>query len=691
MIPQTSGTLGDRLDAAFTMVGAPALLVGMDTPQLEPHDVDAAIAALGDPSCDAVLGPAVDGGYWAIGFARPVRGAFRDVPMSTAETFRVQYQRLGTLGLRTTLLPVMRDVDDFGDALEVARLAPDHSVRARAVRRPRSERPRGERSSMTALACLRTADGTLAAAGDAWLAPATNADQAALRRVSAPVLDIGCGPGRHVVALGELGIPVLGIDVTHIALSAARARGALVLERSVFGRVPGAGRWGSALLLDGNLGIGADPAFLLRRVGGAPPPGRHDDRRTGPARHAHVGAARALRGIGCGRAVVPLGERRGGPHRGTRRRRATRRRRTVVSQRSVVRLSHRPRAMTAIRERIHFESRIRNERVAAILGIALGVTFSVCFATGLYSHFLQDQPSWFTAPARPAGLYRFTQGLHVATGLASIPLLFAKLWSVFPKLFAWPPFSGVAQALERLALIPLVGGAVFQLFSGVANINLWYPWPFNFRTSHYWIAWVTIGALIVHIGAKCGHHPHRTRPAGRATRRSPLDDPAAQDRRLFLATVFGASGLLTLLTVGQTARPLARLALLAPRRPDVGPQGFPINRTAAAAGVVTSARDPSYRLVVEGRVKNPLSLSLDDLAALPQHDATLPDRVCRRVECLEALDRCTRARPPPHGGGRRRRAGHRAFAATPARVQVVRARRHPGPRRRHAARAPSRR
>ncbi len=119
---------------------------------------------------------------------------------------------------------------------------------------------------MTAVACLRSADGTLAAAGDAWLAPATNADQAALRRVSAPVLDIGCGPGRHVVALGELGIPVLGIDVTHVALAAARARGALVLERSVFGRVPGAGRWGSALLLDGNLGIGADPAFLLRRV-----------------------------------------------------------------------------------------------------------------------------------------------------------------------------------------------------------------------------------------------------------------------------------------------------------------------------------------------------------------------------------------------------------------------------------------
>ncbi len=133
VVPQTSGTLGDRLDAAFTVVGAPALLVGMDTPQLEADDVSDAIAALDEPSCDAVLGPAVDGGYWAIGFAPPVRGAFSDVPMSTAETFRVQYLRLATLGLRTTLLPIMRDVDNFGDALEVARLAPATRM-ARAVR-----------------------------------------------------------------------------------------------------------------------------------------------------------------------------------------------------------------------------------------------------------------------------------------------------------------------------------------------------------------------------------------------------------------------------------------------------------------------------------------------------------------------------------------------------------------------------
>ena len=101
------------------------------------------------------------------------------------------------------------------------------------------------------------------------------------------------------------------------------------------------------------------------------------------------------------------------------------------------------------------------------------------------------------------------------------------------------------------------------------------------------------------------------------------------ERRNFLITVFGTGGLLALLTVGQTASPLERLALLAPRRPSVGPQGFPVNRTAAGVGVLEQARDPDFRLVVEGRVRHPLELSRDELAALPQHTATLP------IVCVE--------------------------------------------------------
>ena len=97
-------------------------------------------------------------------------------------------------------------------------------------------------------------------------------------------------------------------------------------------------------------------------------------------------------------------------------------------------------------------------KTAAVLGIALGISFTVCFCTGLLSHLIQHPPGWFLWPSRPAGFYRITQGLHVATGIAAIPLLLAKLWTVFPRLFLWPPVENVAHALERLSLLPLVGG-----------------------------------------------------------------------------------------------------------------------------------------------------------------------------------------------------------------------------------------
>jgi SAM-dependent methyltransferase len=80
------------------------------------------------------------------------------------------------------------------------------------------------------------------------------------------VLDIGCGPARHTLALLESGVMAMGIDITLAALELARVAGAAVLERDVFDRVPAAGRWETALLLDGNLGIGGDPVALLARV-----------------------------------------------------------------------------------------------------------------------------------------------------------------------------------------------------------------------------------------------------------------------------------------------------------------------------------------------------------------------------------------------------------------------------------------
>jgi DMSO/TMAO reductase YedYZ molybdopterin-dependent catalytic subunit len=86
---------------------------------------------------------------------------------------------------------------------------------------------------------------------------------------------------------------------------------------------------------------------------------------------------------------------------------------------------------------------------------------------------------------------------------------------------------------------------------------------------------------------------------------------------------------LTLTTAGQTVSPLRRLTLLSPRRPGIRPQGLPVNKSAAAAGVLEAAADPAYRLVVGGQVDRPLSLSLEDLRRLPQHEASLP------IACVE--------------------------------------------------------
>jgi DMSO/TMAO reductase YedYZ molybdopterin-dependent catalytic subunit len=274
-----------------------------------------------------------------------------------------------------------------------------------------------------------------------------------------------------------------------------------------------------------------------------------------------------------------------------------------------------------------FTSSLHSERTATWLGLALGVLFSVCFVTGFLSHLIQHPPGWFEWPSRPAGLYRVTQGLHVATGLASIPVLLAKLWTVYPRLWTWPPVRDVLHLVERISLFPLVAGSIFLLFTGVANIGLWYPWRFSFPAGHYSAAWITIGAMIVHVGAKWAIIRTELIPEPRKLPHARIADRAS--RRHFLALVAGLAGGVTITTVGQTLRPLNPLALLAPRRPDVGPQGFPVNKAASGAGVLEAARDPRYRLTVEGAVTQPLSFTLSELRALPQHEATLP------ISCVE--------------------------------------------------------
>jgi SAM-dependent methyltransferase len=99
-----------------------------------------------------------------------------------------------------------------------------------------------------------------------WRAAADVADALLLDRCSGPTLDIGCGPGRLTVALGARGVPVLGVDVSPVAVRLTRRGGGAALQRDVFGRMPGIGRWRHTLLADGNIGIGGDPFALLDRV-----------------------------------------------------------------------------------------------------------------------------------------------------------------------------------------------------------------------------------------------------------------------------------------------------------------------------------------------------------------------------------------------------------------------------------------
>ena len=101
---------------------------------------------------------------------------------------------------------------------------------------------------------------------DRWCSPASPDERRLLREVRGPVLDIGCGPGRLVEALRERGVEVLGIDAAPTAISRARAHGRHVVQRSVFDPLPAEGTWSTALLFDGNIGIGGDPARLLTRV-----------------------------------------------------------------------------------------------------------------------------------------------------------------------------------------------------------------------------------------------------------------------------------------------------------------------------------------------------------------------------------------------------------------------------------------
>lgn len=272
-----------------------------------------------------------------------------------------------------------------------------------------------------------------------------------------------------------------------------------------------------------------------------------------------------------------------------------------------------------------FRSPLHHPGVATVLGRWLGTTVVLCFLTGLYSHFLQDTPSWLPVPSRPANLYRVTQGLHVISGTLAVPLLLAKLWTVYPKLFAKPDLKAVGQLIERLSILVLVSAMAVELFIGFVNTLQWYPWPFPFRQTHYALAWIVVGALLVHLAVKLPLIRAHWRRTPEPVPESLPPEVTGLTRRGLFRTVAGAAALVGVTTAGQSLTPLGSVAVLAPRKPGIGPQGLPVNRTAEAAGV--TGIDANWRFTIAG--PRQLSYTLEELRALPQTRSALP------IACVE--------------------------------------------------------
>lgn len=277
VVDQPDGDLSTRLAAAFRGAAAAdagrvdgprcRLLIGMDTPQVTP-----ALLRTSWEGADAVLGLTPDGGFWAIGLAGVDPDlCFSGIPMSTPRTGAAQLNRLVELGLDVKLLPPLRDVDEPADAEAVAYHHPDlgFSVLHRQLLDRRPEQPADRLFDRAYLGGpLRSDGGTedvLAIDVARWSGAADAVDQLIVSRCEAPVLDLGCGPGRLVRAVTDTGRPALGIDSSAAAVELCQRRGAPALRARVEDPLPAEGRWGTVLLIDGNIGIGGDVSRLLNR------------------------------------------------------------------------------------------------------------------------------------------------------------------------------------------------------------------------------------------------------------------------------------------------------------------------------------------------------------------------------------------------------------------------------------------
>ena len=275
-----------------------------------------------------------------------------------------------------------------------------------------------------------------------------------------------------------------------------------------------------------------------------------------------------------------------------------------------------------------FASPLRSTALTARVGVCLGIAFGICFLTGLLSHFLQHPlfGAW-RAPTAPASIYRVSQAVHVTIGVAAIPLLVVKLWSVAPKFWRRPLFGGLVDGLERLSILALVAAGTFQLLTGLLNTAEFYAWTFFFTTVHYAVAWVAIGAIVLHIAVKlpwirAGLGAPLWNPSDAP---APVDDssaPRALSRRGVLGLAGGGAALAAVTTVGDKVPLFAPVSAFS-QRSGHGPQDLPVNHSAMAVGVVDAAQSPDWRLEVVGPSRT-VAWSRADLEAMPQRTAELP-------------------------------------------------------------------
>jgi len=306
---QRGKDLGHRLanahDDAARVLQAPVVQVGMDTPQVTARHLAAVVQRLGATDCDAVLGPASDGGWWCLALGHPRWGrGLSAVPMSTSQTGAATRAMLTGAGARVRCTQQFNDVDTADDAAEVAMLAPDSRFAA-AWRRVVDDLHSPADLFDEALAgapCVvhGMPSGPVELPVDVWRGDCDASDRVLVGECSGPTLDVGCGPGRLTQGLTERGTAALGIDVAPGAVRQTRARGAEAICRDVFDPVPGEGRWESVLLADGNIGIGGDPVRLLRRVASL----------LSPVGRALVEVAPPGRGVVTHRLHLEIGDRR---------------------------------------------------------------------------------------------------------------------------------------------------------------------------------------------------------------------------------------------------------------------------------------------------------------------------------------------------------------------------------------------